>query len=885
MKPLYLEMQAFGPYIEKQSVDFEKLGKNGIFLITGPTGSGKTTIFDAMTFALYGGSSGDNEKTKSGRNDLEEWRCTQAGDKIETYVKFIFSAQNRKYYFRRSLTKARINFHSSFEAGEIDNNGCEMPFFNNPKKEELTKKAEELIGLTKDQFRQVVLLPQGQFEKFLTATSGEKEEILEKIFNAEQWGRYAEAFYIEAAERKSALDKSKGEIEASLREEGLVDLAELREKIIEQDNYSTVLQEEHKNFKGEAKQAELAKDIALAERFKPYHELESRLKKLYSGAEAINDKKAVYNGAERAESLRTLLSDFEEKEKALSKRKKTCKELLKDHKTAEERMLSAEKEKETIEKNSPVEEKTKLVAALEGRRQLYQVIDKLRADAKTAKENLASAEKIKDKAEKALNKATENAKILKACFDKESVDAQNYRNRYYAGIYGELSAQLADNERCPVCGSTEHPFPAERMPDSITKLQLDEKENAAEKAKKQWDDAETVRLESQQNYNKCLLDYNEFKNKYIMAEADLNNSQNDLIPEISDSSALETAIASASGIIEKYNEDYRKITESLSQATNALTALETNIENAKSEELDAEKALNEAKSMLSEKLSEKGFESVNSVKQSLMSVDDRQKLNREIASYEAEVRNVEEGLLALRQELSEISEPDTSKFTERQNEIKAESEAYTQKLTSADDLIKRLTVKMDRLTALQAKYDAEIGEAESNLAFAKKLRGDTGIGIQRYVLAVMLNQVIGEANRMLSKVHGGRYQLFRTDEKVNGNQRGLELKVRDSRSPDDNGRNVAMLSGGEKFLVSLALSIGLSTVAQKSGVQTEALFIDEGFGTLDEKSIQDALDVLDSVRRGSGMIGIISHVQLLEDNIPTHLDVLKADSGSSIRIV
>ena len=137
---------------------------------------------------------------------------------------------------------------------------------------------------------------------------------------------------------------------------------------------------------------------------------------------------------------------------------------------------------------------------------------------------------------------------------------------------------------------------------------------------------------------------------------------------------------------------------------------------------------------------------------------------------------------------------------------------------------------------------------------------------------------------MLAKVHGGRYHLYRSDEKGKGNKRGLELKVYDNRSPETNGRGVAMLSGGEKFLVSLALSIGMSTVAQKGGVQIEALFIDEGFGTLDDSSIHDAMEVLESVRRSSGMIGIISHVQLLESNIPTHLEVIKSGEGSRIRL-
>ena len=140
MKPLKLELQAFGPFVTRQTVDFEKLSRGGIFLIKGNTGSGKTTIFDAMTFALYGGSSGEDAKSKTGRNDLEQWRCTQADNSLDTYVALTFSVREHTYYFKRSLTFRRVKFASVNEAGEIDENGNVIPFFENPRADFLTDK-------------------------------------------------------------------------------------------------------------------------------------------------------------------------------------------------------------------------------------------------------------------------------------------------------------------------------------------------------------------------------------------------------------------------------------------------------------------------------------------------------------------------------------------------------------------------------------------------------------------------------------------------------------------------------------------------------------------------------------------------------------------------
>lgn len=884
MKPLYLEIQAFGPYVEKQIVDFETLGQKGIFLIKGKTGSGKTSIFDAMTFALYGGGSGENEKTKIGRNDLKEWRCTQADTNIDTIVSFTFSVREHKYKFTRSLTQNRVNLAEKYDAGAIDENGNFIPFFNNPKKDDLTRKAEELIGLTKEQFRQVVLLPQGQFERFLTADSGEKEEILKKIFGAEQWGKYAEVFYDDAFARKKELDNKKSEIERSLSEEKLKTIDELKQRIVDLNEEAKAISERHAEFAGEDKQKKLNEDIKLSEQFAPLHSLENTLKKLSDRKDDIEIKRNQYIEAEKAEQLRAPINDYEQAEKEAAARKDALDKINKMLPDARQKKENAEKAKHEHEKNSPIEELNKQLGLYESKKDTYDSIEPLRKTVKDCAKKLENAKKVLETSEQNLSAAVKNAKDLKSKRDYSEIVSKEYRDRYYAGIYGEIAEKLKDGEKCPVCGSPFHPEPAVKLPDSVSKVELENQEKALDNANRCWNEAESCRVKAEKERDENKKAFDGIQLEYTKADSDFTNAAKNLIEGIADTEALSMAVNAINEQLMLFDTRSKELQLAVSDASNKLTELEASIKNATEEYDQASDKAASAKGKLYDALQSTGFENYESAKSKLLSENDRRDIHKTIVEYETSFSNAEKELKDKQKELKDKIEPDKSKFEDRQNEITRELSDFNKKTTEIKTTVERLSAKFTKLSKEKAHFDENIHKAESDLAFAKKLRGVTGIGIQRYVLAIMFNQVIGEANRMLSKVHGGRYHLFRTDDKGTGNKRGLELKVHDNRSPEKGGRGVGMLSGGEKFLVSLALSIGMSTVAQKSGVQIEALFIDEGFGTLDDSSIHDAMDILDSVRKGTGTIGIISHVQLLEANIPTHLNVVAKETGSVISI-
>lgn len=878
MKPLKIEFQAFGPYSGREEVDFEKLASKGLFLICGKTGIGKTMILDAMTFALYGSSSGNM------RNDFSAMRCTKADFDTATFVKFTFENNGDYYIFERRLERKRKNLSAQYNAMKMDNDGVYKPLFENPKDKMLNDKAVEIIGLDYDQFRQVIVLPQGQFEKLLTSDSSEKEKILTNIFGEQKWQAIADRVYEEASGRKDALRDKKDRIYRSLQDEKCETMAELSLLIEGKNRELTELSRAFEKGRYDEKSASLQAQLTLAKRF-------GDLKKAMEKVALLEEKKDYFAGLEkqlsdalRAGKVRTFLDDEKEAAAEVKVRETRESDARRKAETARVECETAEKLLESLlGLDKEIEEKKAQKIKYEEKRSVYEKIDKVKGELEKARLELENAEKSEKTASKKYDERNLYLGEVRKTYDSLCAEHKELLDAYLAGITGVIASTLKDEEPCPVCGSTSHPHKAELTEDSVSKEEVDLKKEEVDKEYGKLQDV-ILRQEEAKNLLDAKHDETEKRRGEMAVVSSGYESMRSNLPEGIDSlKALDETIELLKGQIEEHSGKKSECEKSVREKREAFTAEKAKIEPAAAETLQAKERLEEAKASADKAVSDNGFESVDEVRGLLLSDLQAEELNRQISDYKVSVSAAKTSAEELKRELEGMQEPDVSACNEVLAEISRAKSEYAEKKGILSTEINRLDEKRSKLEGEGDGIEEKIRQAEEDFIFAKKLRGDSGTGLQRYVLGIMFSSVVAAANKMLEMVHGGRYRLYRSDDKVQGsNKRGLELKVFDKLSENHEGRFVNTLSGGEKFLASLALSIGMSTVAVGTGIRIEVLFIDEGFGSLDEDSISDAMDILNSIREANGLVGIISHVGLLQDRIPTKLRVVSDEKGSHI---
>lgn len=879
MKPISVRFKCFGPYMDQQVIDFSQLEKNGLFLICGETGAGKTTILDAICYALYCESSGGL------RGDIETMRCKLAGKQDETEVEFVFQSNGACYKFVRAMkykTKNLHKYHTCYiqngEVWEVLDTGLAQ----------VTARAEALVGLTSSQFRQVIILPQGKFEEFLVSDSRKKEEILVTLFNVQQWSRICEEISRRVNRRAEEVNREKTAIAEALRRYGCDSLEVLGEKrealaisladTVEREKTAAAALEQ---AEGAYAAAELdgAAFSELKRREKHYEELKSRSCEMEREAKLLQQ-------ADEAERLRQDYAEYTRagREETRTRAAQERAQLACD--TAAEALVRAEKDLSDHRNLLPEQtERLNRQVQMEQAREVYESLEKLEKEWETAKSVLEQA----DAKYAACSRDLEAQDLaLSRAFAAQEEARETYNEaqiRYRLGIGGILAQTLELGKPCPVCGSTDHPMPAGQTEDPVSEAQLDQLNKALSRCDKAVSDgmkaragAETARAAAQELRNSA-------QQGTVLAESRLETARKQKIPGIETARQLDREIRELNQKIRDY--------EAREKALNsARTAAEAEEKAAKLALANAQETLTAARlcweiqqSRWIQALEQSCFGEEAAFREACMEPTDRQHRYRALADWQAQLALAGRELEAQRLLLADRREPDLAAVKETRDAAAKTYRSLSEKRILEDKSLKDITAEEKRLALRRETCRAAQRQLEEDQVFARRLSGSHGVGLQRYVLGVMMNSIAAQANRLLEHVYGGRYRLYRTDETSGRVMKGgLELEVYDSHNQQR--RSVRTLSGGEKFLVALSLAIGLSTVvqAQGEGIRLEAMFIDEGFGSLDRESIADALEILQGIRRSAGVVGIISHVEALAETIPTRIEITKGKNGSSCHI-
>jgi len=877
MKPISVRFKCFGPYMDEQFVDFEALQKSGLFLICGETGAGKTTILDAICYALYGKSSGGL------RGDLEVMRCKLAGQGDETLVEFVFDCGGKRYKFVRSLKYGRKNLNDSHNCLVLEGEEY-VPIFENPKATFVNKKAEELIGLSYDQFRQVILLPQGQFEKLLVSDSAEKEKILVSLFRADRWQKMAEELYRRVAEQDTALKQQRQEMTGRLRAYGADSLEKLADKKQDQLLLAEALRGQRECARHQVLQCRKAQEQA-ALTISDFEELERREKQLLELEKQLSrfaSEEMLLQKSDRAEQLRPRYLAWQnarrEHIRLTGHAAAAEAALVKAQKTAADTEMEWQKH---IQQQPEYEKARQRILLLDTARELYDTLDAKREAALRALQ-LLKREKI----------ACETARKELACRDQlwqQAVLAQDQAIRayqqlqedYLRGIGGTLAEKLVTGQPCPVCGSREHPAPAPRLPRQVTDAQLEQGKGKMNRALAMESEARENRKTAETAAGTAADRYNEAMQQEAVCRRDYEDAMTRRIPGLEDSIMLRQERQRLQGKLERYEGQEAVLKDNMVDAAAALTGAQSRMKGIREELAAAQVQLASETASWQAALEATGFSSEEEYRAADMDPGQRQQRMKALSRFRAEHSAALTAAEQQRKKLDGVEKPDQKAL---QKEMAAADREFTQ-LTSrcvlAEEQLKNMEKDLADLTCRQQEYVLQRQRVDADLEFANRLRGRSGVSLQRYVLGVMLTNVTSAANELLKGVCGGRYRLYRTDEIAgSGRKGGLELEVYDSRT--NARRSVTTLSGGEKFLVALSLAIGLSTVvqAQGSGIRLEAMFIDEGFGSLDREAVNDALEVLQGIQRSAGVVGIISHVESLTETIPVRLEVTRERNGS-----
>lgn len=1000
-------MEAFGAFAEKTEIDFRLLTQNALLLIHGPTGSGKTTIFDALCFALYGKSSG-------GRLP-EEMRSDHVDENSITFVSFTFEVPSGLWRATREFRPSRGRQDYTLRQ-RLEHLGSDLE----PDKEPLTRTREvnemvaQVIGLTFDQFSRIVMLPQGEFQKLLLADTKEKQPILEKLFHASLYSRLTAELGNIAAQLEVEHKTLKQQIRAILDANNVSDLGTMQGR-------SAELEREEKRMLDAEPLVRVSRDRAITDM-----QSAEQLQELFSSARAARtdlehhmiEKPALLEKESRVKNAR-LAAPFEPRLNGLAKMKievddrernlndekiawntalaerERCHETLSAAKVQEAKIEELQREKSRLEDAVPAVRG--LAAAETLVRDVQTAFRRILGDRTRAEEVLQIAESeegmiIKQVADlKSIGaglsglevearllesiqinhrsyvreqenhvqftKAAEKAGRLAAERTKQSEAASailRQKEQEWAKHQASvLAAGLKLGEPCPVCGSLEHPSPASTPGIGVSDADLETLRESTKKAEENRRKAETECHSAKTQCDLCeerirglreqLGDFS-VKSSAAVAEARREKeSTRDAAKSAQETTAtlekrlvhLRSEKTSAAedrerltGELEKIGVDKTRLETELKLARkslpdgmkdelgirnrigfvdnaigairNAIASAQTALDDESSRVVQIETtirnkgdelnrllgSLTELREILIADAVRSGYANIEAIARSILPEAEIEKLDAQVSAWKNRELQLETTCRDSTRRTEGKVEPDVEKARKQANEAQSVWDIHQQRRSSVKTELGALSDQITKVAGMEADLNSAGSAAAQARGIADIASGANNLRqpFQAFVLSVFLDEVIACANQRLLAMSRSRYELVRRTEADDRRKKvGLDLDVFDNNTGES--RQVRTLSGGEQFFTSLALALGMADAALRhtGGVRLDALFVDEGFGSLDSETLDMAICSLTDLQANGRLVGIISHVEELRDRIPVRLEVLKGRTGSRVK--
>lgn len=918
MRPLKITMSAFGPYAGKVTLDMQKLGKSGIYLITGDTGAGKTTIFDAISYALYGEASGNYRENTT-------LRSKYASADTPTFVELEFEYNNEIYKINRNPEYPRPNKRGEGFTKQSANAELVMPDGSVITKiKEVSAKVEEIIGINKNQFSQIAMIAQGDFRKLLNCETNERSKIFRKIFKTEPYHNIEIKLSSLFNELKRNREKEKSGIEQYINQlkcnendtlsleleraksgDVLIeDVIKLAGEIINKDTLEYT--KTQKNIESINEEIEkINSNIKL-------YENQEATKKAYAKASAkLEELKTKRNDCEKAyksaEAQRERLDDLTRKINLINSKMPKYDELKSLENSINKRTQNFEKSNNSLKLKQQeitllekeIDEKSKALEEVKGADLLVQKLTAQKEEIKKKAEALKELKTEIDRCKTEQKNLKNTQSFAKSALDEYGA-LENEYNQIYIAFFNEqagiIADELKDGEPCPVCGSTSHPNLARKSENAPSQADVESAQNLVKKAQEKADKARDTASALKSRFDEIAANVKSAAKKLFGTDDnvfdDYNSNINALKKDYDCTLALLKTANEKLNLYKKLDKEIPKIQEKQKSLSDEISTLNT-------QKASDEAFISENTKRVTSIKSELDFESADLAKDKLkeytnLSSDIKNAIEKSKNAFDdiKSKYDTQKGTKAsLENALKEFKEIDLASLNEKSlklNEYKKDidktAKSLYSRIESNKSLVDNVSKKRDILKGYDDKYVWLKALSETANG---DISGKEKITLETFVQMTYFDSIIRKANIRLLTMSDGQYELVRrSDAETLKKNEGLALDVIDHFN--GSSRSVSTLSGGESFMASLCLALGLSDEIQSSngGIKLDTMFVDEGFGSLDGEALDRALSALTSLSQGNRLVGIISHVDALCDRIDNKIVITKDRTiGSNAQII